>query len=246
MSDTAQEDTQAQDQAATETRDFVVAEDSAPQRPEWLPEKYKTPEDLAKAYKQLESKLGSKDEDLRKSIIEELQAEAFQDRPASAGDYQLPDIVDPSTSVDSELLKWWSEHSYENGYSQDEFAKGIEMYMSAMGQQSGPDLEAEAKKLGENANQRISAASAFARKMFGEDQMGAIERLFQGADGILAMETIMEALKDGDFSSNASSASSLSEADLREMMQDPRYWKAGAQDRDFVKKVDDGFRKLYG
>lgn len=242
MNDTPQEGTEAQ----TEDRDFVVAEDTAPERPEWLPEKYKTPEDLAKAYKQLESKLGSKDEDLRKSIIEELQAEAMSERPATAGDYQLPDSVDPSSAVDSELLKWWSDHAYENGYSQDEFAKGIEMYMSAMQQTSGPDLEAEAKKLGENANQRISAASAFAKKMFGEDQMGAIERLFEGADGILAMETIMEALKDGDFSSDTSSASAISEADLREMMQDPRYWKAGSQDRDFVKKVDDGFRKLYG
>ena len=28
-------------EAPTEERDFVVAEDSQPQRPEWLPEKYR-------------------------------------------------------------------------------------------------------------------------------------------------------------------------------------------------------------
>jgi uncharacterized FlaG/YvyC family protein len=44
--------------------------------------KYKTADDLAKAYKELESKLGSKDEDLRKRILEELNEEAFKDRPA--------------------------------------------------------------------------------------------------------------------------------------------------------------------
>jgi hypothetical protein len=46
------------------------------QRPEWLPEKYKSPEDLAKAYKELEGKLGTRDEELRKKVVEELQAEA--------------------------------------------------------------------------------------------------------------------------------------------------------------------------
>ena len=49
----------------TAERDFVVAEDAAPARPEWLPEKYNSGEDLAKAYKELESKLGTKEEDLR-------------------------------------------------------------------------------------------------------------------------------------------------------------------------------------
>lgn len=34
--------------------------DELPQRPEWLPEKFKSPEDMAKAYAELESKLGQK------------------------------------------------------------------------------------------------------------------------------------------------------------------------------------------
>ena len=52
--------------AAAEPRDFVVAEDTQPERPEWLPEKYNTGEDLAKAYKELESKLA-----VKKKIFEE-------------------------------------------------------------------------------------------------------------------------------------------------------------------------------
>ena len=215
-------------------------------RPEWLPEKYKTGEDLAKAYKALESKLGGKQEELRASILEELQADAFKDRPESAGDYQLPEGINEEEAVNSELLKWWSETAFENGYSQEEFQKGIEMYMSAAGQQvSGPDLEAEAKKLGENANDRIQAASAFAKKMFSEEQLPAIERLFEGADGILVMEVIMEALKDGDFSGDASNSAGVTEAELKQMMNDPRYWDRSRQDRDFIKQVEQGFAKLY-
>jgi hypothetical protein len=46
--------------------------------------KYKSADDLANAYKELEKKLGSKEETLREKLLEELQAEAFKDRPASA------------------------------------------------------------------------------------------------------------------------------------------------------------------
>ncbi len=37
-----------------------VAPPEQSERPEWLPEKYKTPEDLAKAYGELETKLGKR------------------------------------------------------------------------------------------------------------------------------------------------------------------------------------------
>jgi uncharacterized protein YvpB len=55
---------------------------------------------LANAYKELEKKLGSKEEDLRGKLLEELQAEAFKDRPASAGDYQLPEVLNAEEAVE--------------------------------------------------------------------------------------------------------------------------------------------------
>ena len=63
------EEDAAVEAAAEDGRDFVTQEDvekveQTSEKPEWLPEKYKTGEDLAKAYKELESKLGAKDEDL--------------------------------------------------------------------------------------------------------------------------------------------------------------------------------------
>lgn len=214
-------------------------------RPEWLPEKYKTPEDLAKAYKELESKLGNKEEDIRKSILEELQQEAYGDRPESPGDYQLPDFVDNEEAVDSQLLNWWAEHAFENGYSQEEFQKGIEMYAQAV-QGSQPDLEAEASRLGDNANVRIEAASAFASKFFPSEVAPAIERMCESAEGIMALEIIMDAMKDGSFSEKTSSAGQITEASLQEMMQDPRYHNPAQRDPHFIKQVEEGFRKLYG
>lgn len=232
--------------AEADGRDFVTQEDveqaAAPSRPEWLPEKYNSGEDLAKAYKELESKLGTKEEDIRNRIMEEIQSEAFSDRPESAGDYQLPESIDESAAVDNKLLSWWAEHSFENGYSQEEFEQGISMYAEAVNG-SMPDIEAEAKMLGDNADQRIEAASLFANKFFPEAALPAIERMCESHEGIIALEAIMEAMKDGSFSGDTQASAGQSEQELREMMNDPRYWK----DRDphFIKQVTEGFQQIY-
>jgi hypothetical protein len=234
--------------AEADGRDFVTQEDvqkvegPSSDRPEWLPEKFKSPEDLAKSYTELSQKLGGKEEDIRSALMEEIQKEAFSERPESAGDYQLPETVDAEEAVDNDLLKWWSDHSFENGYSQEEFQQGIEMYSQAvMGNQ--PDLEVEAAKLGDNAEARIESASAFASKFFPEETLPAIERMCESHSGILALEAIQEALKDGNFSGNTQPAAQTSERELREMMNDPRYWKD--KDPAYIKEVTEGFQQIY-
>lgn len=224
----------------------ALPQDTATEAPaqELLLGKYKSADDLAKAYKELESKLGSKEEDLRKKLLEEFQTEAFKDRPPSAGEYQLPDIIDTEASVDNELLSWWSNHAFENGYSQEEFQQGIEMYAKAM-QATQPNLEAESKRLGDNANARIQAASMFATKFFPQDVLPAIERMCETADGIMALEVIMESMKDGSFSGQSQPVNAVTEQSLREMMKDERYYNPVKRDPHFVKQVEDGFRKLY-
>jgi len=226
-----------------EERDFVVAEDVQPERPEWLPEKYKSGEDLAKAYKELESKLGTREEEFRDKFIEELNAEAYKDRPESAGDYQLPDFVDEGEAVDSDLVKWWAELAYENGFSQDEFSKGIEMVISSMSA-NVPDVEAEIGKLGDNANARLEAAALFSNKFFPEEHMASIERLTETADGVMALEFIMDQVKGASVNGESAPVDQITEESLRSMMQDERYWNPARRDMDYVKQVDDGWQKF--
>ena len=233
--------------AAEDGRDFVTQEDvekveQTSEKPEWLPEKYKTGEDLAKAYKELESKLGAKDEDLRNQIIEEIQSEAFSDRPETSGDYQLPDIINQEEAVDNDLLKWWSEHSFNNGFSQEEFEEGIKIYSeSVLGTQ--PSYEEEVSKLGDNADARIDAASLWANKFFPESALPAIEKMCESHEGIIALETIMAGMKDGSFAGDTASASEVNEADLRKMMDDPKYWKDRVPN--LHKQVAEGFKRIY-
>jgi len=62
----------------------------------------------------------------------------------------------------------------------------------------------------------------------------------------MALEHIMESMKDSSFSESTNSASAINEDSLKEMMRDERYWKAGNRDANFIRQVEDGFKKLYG
>ena len=237
-------DTEATTEAPVEQQAQVTEETTEASSEEQLfAGKYKTTEDLESAYKSLESKIGEKEESIRDKLKEEM-SQPKEGVPQSAGEYELPDFVDESEAVDNEALKNWAEHCHELGYNNEEFQKGLEIYMNSMPQQ--PDLEAESVRLGDNANARIESASLFANKFFPKESLPAIERMCEGADGIIALEAIMTAMKDPSVTSSTETASSLNDASLNEMMRDERYWNPRVRDDNFVKQVDSGFKKLYG
>ena len=65
-----------------------------PTRPEGLPEKFNTWEDMAKSYSEMESWKGKKTEDIKAEVLQELETEAYSNRPATSGDYQIPEVLD--------------------------------------------------------------------------------------------------------------------------------------------------------
>ena len=215
------------------------------ERPNWLPEKFNSPEDLGKAYNELSTKLGAKEEDLKASWQEEMQKEAYADRPATKGDYLLPDSISTEDSVDNEFIDWWSSHSFDSGLGQEEFEKGIEVFSKALGRDE-PNLEAEAARLGDSSNDRIEAVNLFANQFFPEETLGAIERMCETADGVLALEHIMEKLKAPSMIGEGSSSRQITEESLRSMQQDERYWNPQKRDPSYVKQIQDSYQKLYG
>jgi len=211
------------DNVETETSMISAEAPVVDERPEWLPEKFKSPEDLVSSYSALETKLGKGQDEIRETVKQEMLAESVKDRPETSGDYVLPEVIDESQAVDNELLHWWSEFCFEHGYGQDKFADGIAKYASAIQE----------------------AIQLWANKFFDEGQMGALERLGQTSEGIEVLEKVMEALKGSSLNGSAETQSGITEDDLKSMMQDPRYWKQGSRDAGFVQQVNDGFAKLY-
>lgn len=227
----------------TEEKDFVTAEDEAPPRPEWLPEKFKTPEALLESYSNLEKKQSQKEEDLKKSWEEELQQQAFANRPENAGDYELPETIDKELAENNKLLDWWSKVSWDNGFSQQEFVDGIEIFRNEYyGEQTS--AEDEIKKLGDNGQERVQAVELWANKFFPENIMPSIVRLAETSAGIEAMEHIMESLK-GTQSIASESSNKLDEDMVIQMMKDERYHNPAKRDINWVKQVDDSYAKLF-
>ena len=142
-------------------------------------------------------------------------------------------------------LDWWSKTAFENGYSQEEFSEGINMYLNALNADV-PDYDAEVGKLGDNANARTEAASLFANQFFPEEQLPAIERMCETAEGVMALETIMEAMKQAGPSADGTPLGAINEQQLQQMMNDPRYHDPARRDKNFVAQVEQGFKKLYG
>jgi hypothetical protein len=216
----------------------AVTTEVADSRPEWLPEKFKTPEDLVSSYSSLESKLGKGQEEIRESIMGEIEAEAFANRPESAGDYTLPEGADGLATDPN--VEWWSKFSWENGFSQEEFDEGLARMMPEQ-----PDLEAESAKLGDNANARIEAVALWSQKNVPAEFEGEIMRLGETAEGIQLLEHFMGAMSETSVSGEVTAPTVMDKAELESMMKDPRYWDNTRRDPAFVRQVDEGFAKLY-
>ncbi len=234
----SEEQSESQEQQTIE-----VPQEYADARPEWLPEKFNSPEDLANSYTNLESKIGQKEEEIRNAVMEEIQAEAYSDRPAEVGDYILPDVIDDEAAQDNELLNWWADHAFENGFSQKEFEEGIMMFHDAI--DDGYNVDNEMQELGDHAEERVSAVGSFVEMNFPEELRPAIDDLCATADGIKVVEFMMESLKENPVSGTGQPVAVLTDDKLKEMMQDPRYYSPNQRDPAFVKMVDEGFKKMY-
>jgi len=101
------------------------------------------------------------------------------------------------------------------------------------------------QQLGDNGQQRVQAVEMWSNKFFPVEQHAEIANLCATAEGVKAMETVMNALKGSSVLANTEVASNLSEENLRTMMSDERYWNVAKRDPAFVAQVDDGFKKLY-
>ena len=224
--------------------EVAVEATEAPARPEWLPEKFNTPEDLASSYSQLESKLGTSQDEMREQLIAEFEQTAIEGRPDTAGDYLVPEGLDENLVNDNELFQWWANHAFENAYSQDEFEQGINMYAQALNANQ-PDLDAEKAALGENADARIEAVDLWSQKFFPEEYQDAILGLGASANGIEALEYLMSQMSGSSMAGNTGAIQPLNEGDLQSMMRDERYWNPAKRDNAYVQKVQEGFSKLY-
>lgn len=156
------------------------------ERPEFLPEKYKSVADVAKAYKELESRLGTapKEYDFSKGQAwMEPEYEPFQQMAEFARSKHVPQEV------------------------MDKFLDSVGLYLDEF----RTDINEEKAKLGENAVERLQKLNNWAKSNLSEKAFAALTAGMRTADQIEALEEIRNKMLNNSTmvpGGNASAATS--------------------------------------
>lgn len=248
MSEEQTQDTQQQEQ------DFVVAEENKVESsiPEYAPEKFwdkdrneLNVEELGMSYKALEKKLGQRTDVLYKELEEDYANRMSAKAPEEyvIPELELPEGVNVDINTEEPMLQWWADTARKAGLSQEQFAEGIEQFVN--NEIAGlPDIQAEKELLGDNADQRIESANLWAKKNLTPDSYDAISQFAARADGVKVIEELMNLTKEAPIPQHETQIDvKPSLADLRSMMNDPRYHEDGKKDPAYIEKVTQLFNK---
>lgn len=115
--DTSKDATQPTLEEEAAKYDTPAPEDNQPDaRPEWLPEKFKSPEDLAKAYSELEKKLGGKPKEEVKPEAKSETEEDNSDAEASESEKAARDAAENAgLNFDDLSFKYMENGSLDDG-----------------------------------------------------------------------------------------------------------------------------------
>jgi sRNA-binding protein len=154
-------------------------EQQEPDRPEWLPEKFKSPEDLAKSYTELEKKITNKVPESYDFTV--------------AKEFGLDDIPEDLSKEVTEVFK-------KSGFSQDQVKTALALYsdqlakvQSQMANAPRVDLDKEQTALqqqwGNDYAQRIDSVKKYANTL---PERVLYQPLVDTAEGIQFLEQLME------------------------------------------------------
>lgn len=91
----------------------------------------------------------------------------------------------------------------------------------------------------EKMKEAMIAIKSFGEKYLPKDAFDALCATPQGIQSIYKMMQSMEP----SVETEKTSSENLTDNELRRMMQDPKYWRE--QDPEYVRKIENGFKKLY-
>lgn len=178
------EEQQQVEQAAEPVENQVEAapEAEAPERPEWLPEKFKTPEDMAKSYTELEKKLGAPKE--------EAPEEYALNLPEQYADMELDD---------DELVSGFLEVAKTEGMPQEAVDKMVAMYAEWAGQIEAEEAQrqkTEVEALGKNAKARLQDLNDWGAANLSQEAYQTLAAKLDDAAGVALFEEIKGLLKE--------------------------------------------------
>lgn len=204
-------------------------------------------ENLASSYNSLESKLGSRTEDLTKQIRTDIENEKLRNVPE---EYKLnvPELegnVSLDISNDMPIVQWWNQTAKNSGLTQEQYDEGVKVFVdNAIANLPNPDLEVQ--KLGDSGKERIEAAELWSKKHLSPEAYTTISSFAATAEGVKALEEVMKLTKDSNMPTTQTQVDATADIDdLKSMLKDPRYWDSSRRDPSYVKRVSELFEKAY-
>ena len=204
-------------------------------------------ENLASSYNSLESKLGSRTEDLTKQIRTDLEAEKLKNVPESYN-LNVPELesnVDLTIDKEMPIVQWWDKTAKDAGLSQEQYDSGVKAFVdNALANIPNPQVETQ--KLGDAGRERIEAADMWSKKHLSPEGYNTIANLASTADGVKVVEELMKLNKDSNMpTSNTQVDAQATQDDLKAMLNDPRYWDSNKRDPGYVRRVTELYEKAY-
>ena len=196
--------------------------------------------ELLKSYLALERKLAERG---NKNLLQNQKGLM----PASADDYQI-DLKQSGLTIDPDV----NRRLFELGFTQEQVQAVYDLAAEkvvpviqqlAMDYRTDRELADLEKEFG--GADRFNQA---ARQIFLWGQQNLDPDVFQALscskEGVLTLYKMMNSNEPRVLKEKSAASDVITEEGLRRMMQDPRYWKQS--DPAYLKKIEDGFKKLYG
>lgn len=146
--------------------------------PDWYKSaKYKTVDAQAQAYVELEKRFG-----------------AFTGAPADGKyEFKMPEGITGEFDFEDPLFKGFNEFAAKSHMNQETYQELLGMYANALAQQA-PDFNAMKAQLGEKADERINAVTAWSKANFDEATQAKLRTASAGPDAVAVIELLEAAI----------------------------------------------------
>ena len=200
-------------------------------------------ESLIKSYTELEKKMSTmisvptaeSDENVRKKFNRAIGV------PENASEYPTNDLYDDENLREQFLQIGLTKTQVEKIYNiANEFLSPVISDLFTAQNESNAINELKSFFGGtEKMNDALHAINAFGEKFLPRD---AFDALCATPQGIQSMYKMMQSMEP-DVKTDKNETQNLTDSDLRRMMRDPKYWRDN--DAEYIRKIENGFRKLY-
>ena len=199
---------------------------------------------LLKSYIELEKKIGTMisipqhddtDSDVRKKFNRAIGV------PETANEYPKNDLYDDENLRQKFLEIGLNKNQVEKIYDiANEFLSPViaELFST---QQTTNALNELSNYFGgtEQMTEKLRAINNFGERFLPHDAFDVLCSTPQGIQGVYKMMQSMEP----DVTTQSNQTKNITDADLRHMMRDPKYWRDN--DKEYIRKIENGFKKLY-